>query len=242
MDEYSLKVKAPETREGFETLLQFAIDVAAHLERTCVEWSKRMEAEKAPSPDCVPCCGEPASCAKACVQRGEYLRDQELKDNIIIKRGENRNPYAEMIHEWAETGRRVQCRYPGQRLWSGVARPSWDILCEYRWADEVPKKEEKMSSEAIDIKNSREIEKLWAELVSLKNRLIGTNDSLIGLQANLNAHILDEQRANEQPKPDVVITENVYPGDFGIMLRTGQPNCKFTFDADGKLKNVEMLK
>lgn len=35
---------------------------------------------------------------------------EELGDRIIIKKGENRHPYADVLHEWVE-GRQVECRY-----------------------------------------------------------------------------------------------------------------------------------
>jgi hypothetical protein len=54
----------------------------------------------------------------------------------------NRNPHADMIHEWAETGRKVEWSDDDGCNWYGMDDmeiPSWLPDCKYRWADEQPK-------------------------------------------------------------------------------------------------------
>jgi hypothetical protein len=50
----------------------------------------------------------------------------------------NRNPHADMIHEWAETGRKVVHR-PHNKAFEQTNWPTWNPSWEYRWADEQPK-------------------------------------------------------------------------------------------------------
>jgi hypothetical protein len=81
-------------------------------------------------------------------------------NNPIIKNGDllltmyssihgahpNRNPHADMIHEWAETGRTVQVLDEFSDTWGDDAHPKWIASWKYRWADEQMKPDVKVAA------------------------------------------------------------------------------------------------
>lgn len=83
---------------------------------------------------------------KGCFHAGAAWAREQLKNCVIIPKRDNRNPHADMIHEWAETGRAVQVLDEFTNTWGNDAHPKWIASWKYRWADEQPKPDVKVAA------------------------------------------------------------------------------------------------
>lgn len=126
--------------------------------------------------NCADAFGFASKAAQADKRAWEHLLVYAPLDVRFKTNGANRHPHADMIHEWAETGRKVQSYDDEEGAWKTERCPRWEESHKFRWRDE---------------------------------------------------------------QPDVIKFMTVHPC---TMYPSKDPNCKFTFDADGKLKDVEVIK
>lgn len=176
-------MKTPQDVMELDALLRVAVTMAQHLESIVIEWSKKMEMSKDRIMSISSRCDNTVS-----VSYKDGVIENMVSINprfIVIKRGDNRNPHADMLHEWAETGRKVEYLDSDLR-WKPASDPSWYSNVKYRWAD-------------------------------------------------------------EPPKPDVVLEKHARLCEQGLIFgmkpsQSNPANIRYTFDAEGTLKNVELLK